>query len=107
MDSDRDIDRDVRTGTDGQSEHGMDSGIATEAVVRQVGLHQHQLANRELDIHHLNKRGIYVINGCGIYVTNGWGNFVIIGLGSYGEVTCFSVNMLQKHWSSGCFDMKP
>ena len=26
--------------------HGMDSGTATEAVVCQVGGHQHQLANR-------------------------------------------------------------
>ena len=31
---------------DTEAEHGMDSGTATEAVVRQVGMHQHQLANR-------------------------------------------------------------
>ena len=31
---------------DTEAEHGMDSGTATEAVVRQVGVHQHQLANR-------------------------------------------------------------
>ena len=30
---------------DTEAEHGMDSGTATEAVVRQVGVHQHQLAN--------------------------------------------------------------
>ena len=27
-------------------EHGMDSGTATDAVVCQVGVHQHQLANQ-------------------------------------------------------------
>ena len=31
---------------DTEAEHGMDSGTATEAVVCQVGVHQHQLANQ-------------------------------------------------------------
>ena len=31
---------------DTEAEHRMDSGTATEAVVPQVGVYQHQLANR-------------------------------------------------------------
>ena len=75
-----------------------------------VGEHQH---GWHIDVHyvklfsHIHIRqgwGIHGLCGWGIYDLIGWGIYDSNRWGSYGKVSyCFGGDMLEKHWSSGCF----